>query len=165
MNKEVIDFQLDILKIEISSIQEVIARLDQFTQTTKNWSVTMWAGGLGFAITQVELRDFALVTAVIPLIFWILDAWWRRLQKRSIYRQLQISKFLNSEDLSKSISNQKLVGFTLLDPVGTAHKNEDDYKVAVSFKKTLLYPEVAGFYLPLMAISLIVGIFFLIDIV
>ena len=164
MSKELLDYQLEVLSAEQESINEIVGRIDNITQTTKNWAVTLWAGSLGFAITDPELRKYALLTAILPLIFWFIDAWWRRLQKRSIYRLQQISDFLNGDDLVKSFEKRRVIGFTLLDPAGRTHTKEANYRKRVSISRTLWYLEVAGFYLPLVLISIFVGMLFIVGI-
>ena len=75
------------LKIEVEIIQSIIARHDEITQTTKNWAMITWAGSIGLLISQADLRIFLIFTSIPPLLFWFIDTSWRRLQKRSIYRQ------------------------------------------------------------------------------
>jgi len=80
-------YQLDCLKSEIELIDRAIARFDGITQTTKNWAIVTWTGSIAIALGQVDLRKYIIFTAVLPLLFWFVDAWWRHLQKRSVFRQ------------------------------------------------------------------------------
>ena len=154
-------YQLDCLKIEIELIDRAIARFDQITQTTKNWAVVTWTGSIALVLGRAELRKYIIFTAVLPLLFWFIDAWWRLLQKRSILRQQKISEFLNDGRLSKSFKQQRLIEFTVLDPVGRQYLGTQEYRSATRVGRTLLYTEISLFYGGLAFISLAVGLFFL----
>jgi len=157
----VLQFQLDILKHELDTVAEIIGRIDHITQTTKNWAIVTWTGSVGLALTQTDLRQYVIITAVLPLLFWFIDAWWRRLQRRSVYRSQQITAFLNDERLVQSFAEKRVVGFDVFDPVGVSHKGDDEYKNTVTLRKTLFFPEVAVFHLTLAVISIGLGVRFL----
>jgi hypothetical protein len=135
--------------------------MDEITQTTKNWAVLVWAGGLAAALGSSDLRKYVMLTAVLPLVFWYTDAQWRRLQRRSTFRSAKIREFLNSTDLQESFSLCKLVNFVVHDPIGTQYKGSEGYRNWVSMRKTLQFREIAAFYGFQIAFSLIVGLYFL----
>lgn len=150
-------FQLDVLKREIESVDEIIGRIDDITQKTKNWAIVTWTGALGLALTHDELRQYAVLTMVLPLVFWFVDAQWRSLQKRTVYRSRKISEFLNNQKLLESFDQQRIIDFTIFDPVAHSHRKEPGYKEYTSIRKTLFFPEVLAFYFPLAIISAFVG--------
>jgi hypothetical protein len=154
-------YQLDCLKIEIDLIDRAIARFDQITQTTKNWAVVTWTGSIALVLGRAEIRKYIILTAVLPLLFWFIDAWWRLLQKRSILRQQKISEFLNDGRLGESFKQQRLIEFTVLDPVGRQYLDTQEYRSATRVGRTILYPEISLFYGGLAFISLAVGVLFL----
>jgi hypothetical protein len=160
-NREAFLFQLEILKMEIQTIDGIVGRMDEITQTTKNWAVLVWAGGLAAALGSSDLRKYIMLTAVLPLVFWYTDAQWRRLQRRSTFRGAKIREFLNSPALQESFSSSKLVNFVVHDPIGSQHKGSEGYRNWVSMKKTLQYKEIAAFYGFQVAFSLIIGLYFL----
>ncbi len=96
--------------------------------------------------------------------FWIIDAFWRHLQRRSGFRFLQITEFLNNGDLQKSFQENRLINFIVMDPVGTQykHKNENkqekEYDNYCSLWRTLWYPEIVIFYFGFSVISLIIWV-------
>ena len=155
--KEALTYQLELLKMEIENINEIIGRMDEITQTTKNWAIVTWAGSIGLALGEPTLRAYIVLTAVLPLLFWYIDAHWRRLQARSTFRVAKIREFLNDERLVKSFEQKKLVGFVVFDPTGQQYKGSDEYKKATSIQHTVRYAEVRVFYLVLVLISLSVG--------
>ncbi|WP_316348907.1 hypothetical protein [Desulfuromonas acetoxidans] len=152
-----IDIQLDFIKQELDHISVSIARIDQITQTTKNWAVVTWAGSIAliFGGGAQELKQFVSLTAIIPTLFWFIDAWWRRIQRRFGYRSQKISEFLNSEQLTESIKNNRLVNFKVYDPTATQYRGQKEYKKYISSAKTFRFREVALFYLGLIVISII----------
>jgi hypothetical protein len=159
--QESLNYQLDLLKMEIEKIDALIARMDEMAQSTKNWAISLWTGSIAAILTQADYREYLFLSAVPPLLFWYLDAYFRRLQTRSILRMQKIREFLNSEKLTQSFEIGKLVDITVLDPTGTQYRGTKEYKEFASIKRTLQYPEVRWFYLTLIVISLGLGTFFL----
>jgi hypothetical protein len=153
-------YLLDILKMEIESINNIIDRMDGITQTTKNWAIVTWAGSVALSLTESSLRAYISLTAILPLIFWYIDAHWRYLQWRSIYRLNKIHDFLNSESLQQSFVQNKLVDFKVLDPIGRQYSDDAEYKSAVSIRRTRKFATVRIFYLTLVFISLGLGLLF-----
>jgi hypothetical protein len=158
--REAFLFQLDILKMEIETINTIIGRMDEITQATKNWAVLTWAGGLAAVLGTEDLRKYIGLTAILPFVFWYADAHWRRLQRRSTFRAYKIGEFLNSTLLQKSFASGALVDFTVHDPIGWQYKGTGEYRDWVSIRRTLQFKEIAGFYGSLVLISLILGIYF-----
>ena len=155
--KKCLEFQLELLKDEIRTINEIIGRMDAITQATKNWSIVTWIGSIGFMLGNTEAKPFIAATAVLPLTFWIIDATWRRLQKRSVYRAKKITEFVNDGRLLASFEKLEIQNFTVLDPIGYSHKQEGEYRAYVTMRNTLLYREVWLIYWALAFISLILG--------
>lgn len=157
--KEAFLFQLEILKMEIHTIDGIVGRMDEITQTTKNWAILTWAGGLGASLGSADLRKYAVLTALLPIVFWFTDAQWRRLQRRSTFRGAKIREFLNSPALPESFAKGKLVDFVVHDPIGWQYKGSDEYGKWVSMRKTLQYKEIAWFYGFQVLFSLLVGLY------
>ena len=148
------EFQLELLKGEIDTINTIIGRMDTITQATKNWAIVTWTGSVGFSLGNSEARPYLAATAILPLIFWIIDATWRRLQKRSVYRAKKISEFINEGGLLEAYKNQKIDKFMVLDPIGYSHKYESEYRSYVTMRNTLFYREVWLIYWALAFISI-----------
>ena len=157
---DLLRYQLDFLKIEVDHIEKAIARMDQMTQTTKNWAVITWAGSIALTLGQQDLRIYIGLTAVLPLSFWFVDATWRRLQSRAIYRSNKISRYLN-DGLTESCTKGTLCNFTVFDIMATQYKHDEDYKKFTRLGRTLRYPEIMPFYLFFVLISLGLQLLFL----
>ncbi len=161
--EECFQYQLDILKMEIQNIDTLISRMDEMAQATKNWAIGMWTGSIAIMLSQPGLRGFVILSAIPPLLFWYIDANFRRLQNRSIFRANKITKFLNGEDIAQSFEEKRLVNFIVLDPTGRQYAGESEYKRFASFKRTIKFKEVRVFYLVLILLSLGLGAFFLLQ--
>lgn len=158
---ETLKYQLELLKVEIESIEKINARLDEITQTTKNWSILTWGGSITIMLGDPDLRKYIILSAVFPLLFWGIEAFWKYLQRRSSFRRMKISEFLNDERLAKSFELKKLTGFSILDPTSQNDRNTKEYKKYISVWRTFRFPEVLMFYFPLTLISTGLGLFFI----
>ena len=156
---ETFKYQLDILKWELEYIQSGIRQMDEITTSIKNWAIVLWSGSIGIAIGSDVLRSYVGFTFLIPILFWLVDARWRKTQRGFIYRMNQIRDFLNSDDFSKSFEQQKVVNFTILDP-RSKKSQKSDYKSYTSIR-LVFFGSMAWLYLGLtifsLAIHIIVG--------
>ena len=158
--KRAIDIQLEFLRQELDHIAGSIGRIDEITQATKTWAIVTWAGSIAlvFGESGAQLQPLVSATGLIPLVFWLIDAWWRRIQRSMGYRGERISEFLNSDDLEASLEKGRLVNFTVYDPRARQYRDKVKYERYRSSAKTMLYREVAFFYAGLVAISILLGI-------
>jgi hypothetical protein len=154
-------YQLDILKMEMQGLDTLIARLDEMAQAAKNWTITIWTGSLAISLSQPEFRRYILITAIAPLLFWYIDANFRHLQRRSIFRVQKISEFLNGPKLVESFEKNRLIDFIVMDSTSTQYRKLEEYQRFVSTRRTFRFPEVAVFYAVLTGISVAMGSFFL----
>jgi len=154
-------YLLQILQLEIGIIDHAIARIDDMTKTHRNWAVIIWAGAIGIALGQPDLRKFIIFTAIIPLLFWIVHMRWLHSFLKFVYRENRISEFLNSEDFVKSFKQRSLKNFKVLDPTGIQHTEEVEYKKYVNMRRVFKFTEIRIFYFGIFSISIIVGIYFM----
>jgi hypothetical protein len=94
--RRLFDIQLELLSNELKSIDGAIRQHDEITKSIKNWAVVTWTGSLGVALSQEALRPFIWLTAVVPLVFWLVDGSFRRIQRSFIARIQEIAAYLNS---------------------------------------------------------------------
>lgn len=152
-----LEYQLDILKLEIETVNATIRQMDEITKSVKEWTIGLWTASIGGALVTDELTGYVGLTAVIPLLFWFVDTWHRRIQRKFIWRSIEISKFLNDDRLPRSIGEGRLVGITLLDPKSRMTRGAD-YEDFVSWKKILLFRSLSILYAGLAAVSVTLGI-------
>ena len=155
---DLLEQQMRLIEKEIDTINEIASKMDTITQTTKNWAIVTWAGSIALFLGKKELRPYLILTTILPFIFLFIDAQWRYLQRRSIFRVNQIRDFFNDGRLEKSFQQKKVVDFIIFDPAAKTFKEHPEYKEYVSLRRVLTYPEIRWFYLPLSLISLMLGL-------
>jgi len=159
MNNNINPFEhnVDLITWELNTINAIIDRMDNFARVSKNWSILIWAGVISIALGKdlQELRaSIILMTSIIPLLFWYMDSFFRTLQRRSIYRQIKIAEYLNSEEFATDCASNKFTNFKVLDPTGFQYRKDLEYKKFVSQKMTMKFKEVSVFYLGLIFASI-----------
>ncbi len=155
-SSEALEYQLEFLKLEFQSINESIGRIDETTGKVKNWAIITWAGGIAVGLGRPELSHYLWLTGTLPLLFFFVDAWWRRIQRSFIFRNRVISDFLNGPMLMESFRQQGVVGLRLLDPRAKALQDTAEYKDFTSIWRTMRFREVAAFYVGLSLMSVAV---------
>jgi hypothetical protein len=154
--EQAFEFQMELLKVEIDLINQTIARFDEHTRATRNWAIVTWTGSIALVLGNADLRKYIILTAVLPALFWLIDARWTTLLRRFLYRLDNISEFLNGTGLSESFKQQRLVDFIVLDPRGKQYKGTKEFAKAVNLLRSALrYGKVSAFYFGLMIISII----------
>jgi hypothetical protein len=149
------EYQLEILKIELNQIDSAIRQMDDITKSIKDWAIVTWTFSVGVALNMEGTGTIIALTAIIPVLFWIVDARYRKIQRSFIYRLNLISDFLNNEKLLKqSFEKQRLIDFTLLDPRAKKTHGEN-YNSYICIFKTLGFGSVGNLYIGLIIISLL----------
>ena len=127
---------------ELDLIDHAIGRLDEILLRNRNWGTTLWAGLIAIILQAGRFEgSLLLATAVIPLLFWLIDIRWKMALLQCGSRQRRISKFLNN-DLQASFDQGQLSSIDLLDPTGEALPPEE----RGTFLKALLYKDTIIFY-------------------
>ena len=157
-----LEYQLDMLKVEIQANDETIARMDEITKNVKQWAIALWTVSVGGALQDAELSPYVGATAAIPLMFWLLDTWYRRIQRKFIWRTMQISRFLNGGGLEQSIQAGRFVDdFKLLDPQSRENRPQNYYDF-IDYRRVMAFPSLAILYLGMIvlsfALALLVGL-------
>jgi hypothetical protein len=96
------EYRLEMLKKELDAIESSIRKIDDIGNSVKNWAIVTWTGSIAVLLGKPELHKFVFFTAMPPLMFMIVDAFWRTNQRRFVYRQGQISDLLNSKKLDQA---------------------------------------------------------------
>ena len=100
--KRLFDIHLELLNNELKSIDGAIRQQDEITKSVKNWAVVTWAASIGVALKEPELHAFVWLTAIVPLVFWLVDGSFRRIQRSFIARVEEISTYFNSESFQSA---------------------------------------------------------------
>ena len=146
----IFDVQLELLNNELRSIDGAIRQHDELTKSVKNWAVVTWTASIGLSIKESELHSFIWLTAVVPLVFWLVDGSYRRIQRSFIARVEQISEYLNSESFKVAASSGTSISIPLLAMRARTTRFKD------TLLGTMCFRSVALLYLGLAACSLVV---------
>jgi hypothetical protein len=141
------------LKKELDFIDSSIRKIDDIANSIKNWAILVWTGSIAAILSKPELYGYVYFTAISPLVFMLVDAHWRKVQRRFTYRQGQISEFMNSEKLDKAFETGKL-GFYIFDPFARKSRKSTEYQRFISIGRILSFPTVSWMYVGLAILSL-----------
>ncbi|MCS6880722.1 MAG: hypothetical protein RMK84_11420 [Oscillochloridaceae bacterium] len=156
--KQSFAFQIECLKMEIDILERSISRRETISQSVKNFAIVSWGAALTVMIGQSDLRKYVIITVILPIMFWLVDAWWLYLYRGDSFRFRKIEQFVNSPDLELSYSQKRLANFTVLDTSGKQYRNTKEYKRFVNFGKILFFREMLFLYGGLVTFSLVIGI-------
>ncbi|MDJ0617777.1 MAG: hypothetical protein QNJ63_13725 [Calothrix sp. MO_192.B10] len=143
-SKQVFDYQIDLLKEELKHVDGAIRQHDEITKSIKNWAILTWTGSIGFALQNKNLLPFIGLTAIIPVVFWVVDGSFRRIQRSFITRTQEISNFVNSDEFITAAQNGTPFKFDLLVMRHRSHAFKNTLLGAMLFRSvSLLYVGLA----------------------
>ena len=148
-------YQLDMLKLEVEVVNSTIRQIDDISKSLKEWTVTIWAAGVGGALVTSGMRRYIWATAAVPLLFWIVDSHHKVVQRRFGWRCLRIMDFLNDDRLARSFEEKRLVDFTVMD-LASRRDRSPGYRRFVSWPNAAFFGTVSLLYLGLAMISTVV---------
>jgi len=150
-------FRLEMLQKELDFIDSSIRKIDDIGNSIKNWAILSWTGAIALILGKPELYRYVVFSAIPPLLFMMLDAHWRKVQRHFIYRQETISDFLNSSKFDEAFQTRKLK-FQILDPLARKYKHHADFNQYVSIRQILVFPTVSLIYVGLAILSVVIAI-------
>ena len=148
--KRLVDIQLEFLNAELTHIDGAIRQHDEIAKSVKNWAVVTWTASIGFALKEHDLHRFLWMTAVVPLVFWIVDGSFRRIQRSFIARIREISEYVNSPGFRVAAEKGAPFDFPLL----LMRRKSATFKDTLP--GTMLFRSVSLLYVGLAVCSLVV---------
>lgn len=150
-------FQCELLIKEIEYIHSRIAHYDELSFKIKGWAITLWSGIVAFGAKE-GLALVVLASVPATMTFWIVDAYFKQYQRRSMLRMGVIELFLNSKGffekkgLRAVFRSGEVDNFPIHDPIGSQTRRLDQqfderYRSRTSFWKCFTVPNVFYFYL------------------
>lgn len=167
---ELFEFQKNLLTEEIKYIHSIITDYDDLSFKIKGWAVTIWSAVVAFGAK--ENAPLVIIASIPVLIaFWILDAYFKQYQRRSMSRISVIEDFLNSKydfennGLKKAFEMKDFGQFPIHDPIAGSSRKinqniEKRYKENTKLSRCFKVPNVSYFYL-ILSISAILIVFLL----
>lgn len=148
--KRLVDIQLEMLNAELNHIGGAIRQHDEITKSIKNWAVVTWTASVGLSLKEPNLHAFIWMTAIVPLVFWIVDASFRRIQRTFIRRVREISDYVNSPSFRMAAEKGSPLEFPLL----LMRRKTKDFKDTLP--GTMLFRSVSLLYVGLALCSVAV---------
>ncbi len=156
-NNDLFEFQKDLLMKEIEYIHSKIGAYDDISFKIKGWAVTIWS-----AIVALGIKEMSplIVFASLPTLmaFWILDAYFKQYQWRSMTRMGVIEMFLDSRSYFKdsgirtAFEKKDFGSFPIHDPIASRTRNINEnikklYRDRTSLWRSFLVPNIRDLYL------------------
>lgn len=148
--KRLVDIQLEMLNAELSHIDGAIRQHDEITKSIKNWAVVTWTASIGLSLKETPLHPFVWMTAIVPLVLWIVDGSYRRIQRTFIARLREIADYVNSSAFQ--LAGEK--GLPLEFPLLLMRRKTTDFKDTIV--GAMLFRSVSLLYIGLAVCSLAV---------
>ena len=138
------DNQFNLVKAEFELTQRQMDKYDNLSAKVKTWTATLWAALLGWSF-QVNQKEVLLLSILIVLIFWCLDAVNKSFRQDYKARRDKIVQALKTFFSTNSWPKD----FFAPDLPSHDHRN-------VKTLKGLLRPHISLLYVPLIIVSLII---------
>ena len=101
----------------------------------KGWAITLWSGIVAFGVSE-GLAIIVLASIPAMITFWIVDAYFKQYQRRSMMRMGAIESFLDSKGYfedkglraafeSEDFHSEDVGNFSVHDPVGNRTRKID----------------------------------------
>jgi hypothetical protein len=87
------DERLDLLKVEMTLLQDTIDKYDKLIFMNRNWFITIWMGSLGIGFS-VGVSLFALLATLVAALYWFIEGvmryqyWFKYIQR---YRSVRLA--------------------------------------------------------------------------
>jgi hypothetical protein len=108
------DRQFDLLKLELTLIDNAIRSLDEITKNVKQWAILGWGASVGLALGDSTLKPAIWLTVFLPVAFWLLDGSYRRVQRTFIVRNRHIADFINDKKFLEAAQSGQGFDFQLM---------------------------------------------------
>lgn len=153
--EEIFELQWELLKHEMEINKSSVEQMHEFGKSIKNWTILLWAASIGGALTQKGFSQYIIFISAIPVLLWFVEASYRKIQSKFLFRWDEMKDFVNSNKLSESKRMGYFVDFTLLDVLGTDTK-ATKYKKMTRLGRIMRYKSMYIFYGSLSLYTMII---------
>ena len=91
------DFRLAWIEREVAILERKIEFFDDLSFKIKGWAITVWSALISFALTRNDWR-IAAIGSLVPLLFLVVDASYKRYQVAFVNRTREIMRLLNDPE-------------------------------------------------------------------
>ena len=119
MNDE-FDYKFELLKQEMEILQNGIRTYDSNLFTIKGWAITVFSAAIYFSL-QARRPVYLVLSAASVLLFWMVDAVFKTVQRIYISRYNKIEQFLQSPQFAQAVAERSFKDFIIPDVSGGFH--------------------------------------------
>ena len=114
----------EILLEMFKATQKNIARLDDISMKLKGWAITVWAGLIGFGLSE-RLISCMTIAGVVILLFWAIDVQYKFFHEQFLRINANIEELLikgrvTASEVPLILTNKQMVG-SIFDASGKIH--------------------------------------------
>jgi len=126
-DKELFDYQYELLLKEVDHLQSAIREYDKILFTIKGWSITVFAAFVAFMAREGE-PVYLAVAGLAVILFWMVDAIYKSFQERFLSRYEDLETFLRND--FPSVVNDRQMTIQVPDLRGSASGSEKQLRDA-----------------------------------
>lgn len=152
--KDEFDYRYEILLKEMETLQANIRGFNQILFRIKGWAVTVFSGFIFFGVKESEPILF-FVGSMSVILFWVLDAIYKKFQRKFIVRHNRIEHFLRTDEFSKALEKRSFHGFHIPDFSGRFSVKNHTEKTTI--KKAAFYWHTSLLYIAMLLLSMLVA--------
>ena len=153
----IFDLQWELLIKEIEINNTSIKQMHEFGKSIKNWTLLFWSATIGASISNNDFTKYIIFISAIPVLFWVVESYYRRIQSKFLNRWTEIKAFVNSDDLKLSKEAGYFINFIVLDVLGSKTDNYE-YKKSTSLRRVMFFKTSFIFYLSLTIFTIIIWV-------
>ncbi len=146
---DIFQSKFGLLKQEIDNLQTGIYSYDKILFTIKGWAITVFAGFITLAVQQGKPL-LLLFAAIAVILFWILDALFKSIQRVYIARYNQIEEYLSGQEFVDALLRRDFNDF-VFPQIGVSFQVDTKRKYVALIKALFLLHNVM-LYLPMLGI-------------
>ncbi|RMG19489.1 MAG: HIT domain-containing protein [Methanobacteriota archaeon] len=153
---DIFQSKLVLLKQEIDNLQTGIYSYDKILFTIKGWAITIFSGFITLTVQQNK-PQMLLLAAISVVLFWILDALFKSIQRVYIARYNQIEEYLISSKFADALNKQDFGDF-IFPRIGASFQVDPKHKYLALIKALFLLHSVM-LYFPMLVVIVLLGWF------
>jgi len=129
-NRDEFEYKFEILMNEKDNLHENIRSFEGILFRIKGWAITVYSGTSYVALREDE-PDFLILSVGSTLLFWHLEATYKRFQRTFIVRVNKIEHFLRTKKFSQAVETRSFSSLRIPDFQGRHSVKDLDRKTSV----------------------------------
>lgn len=132
------EYKFELLKQEMETLQEGIRTYDTNLFTVKGWAITIFSAFVIFA-AQARQPMYLAFCAIAVVLFWLVDAIFKSIQRIYTHRYNRIEQFLQSPTFAQAIAERSFKDFRIPD-TGSGFRVTNKERWPAIFSAAIMLP-------------------------